>query len=255
MAGMRAALLVIGLSVVATSARDASACSCAGPSETLFSPLRDHDAPLNAHVVVELPNASVQPVVRAHGGADVPFTRKAIGGGTWSSMVELVPAAPLAPKTRYEVGVVDPKAHPPITIFGSFTTGTAADTTAPKLASLGPVLARKNARVMSGMCFASGPWLTLDGVAVSDPGRADARLSLLVWQGDANGRVDDTKPPLAIVAVADKHAQVGSGSICDSRRLALPEKGAVVFGFAATDEAGNRSATQKVRVDLGSATP
>lgn len=255
MVGMRAALLAVGVFVVAIGVRDASACSCAGPSESLFSPPRDHDAPLNAHVVVELPNPSVQPIIRAHGGGDVAFTRKAINGGTWSTMVELVPTAPLAPQTRYEVGVVDSKAHPPITIFGSFTTGTAADTTPPKLASLGPVLVRKNARVMSGMCFASGPWLTLDAIAASDPGRNDAHLSLLVWQGDANGRVDDTKPPLAIVAVSDKHAQVGSGSICDPRRLTLPEKGAVVFGFAATDEAGNRSPTQKVRVDLGSATP
>jgi len=238
---------------------DATACSCAGPRIALLGPTQIDDAPLNTRVRVEMPDPNASRVaggglvVRAHGGAVVPTTSRSIAPGRWLATLELTPNAPLAPATRYEVAVVDPTAHPSVTVLGTFKTGTTTDATAPRLDALGVAHAVRNPHPIGSMCQVAGPWIVLDGVAATDPGRADAKLVFGVWLGDAAGNVDANKPPTAIRRAHEGRLHLGQSSACDPYLFPLPAKGVVWLGIAALDEAGNASTMRKVKVDLDAA--
>jgi hypothetical protein len=236
--------------------RDAGACSCVGPEVALLSPDRVDDAPLNVRVRADVPSygssGAPQVVLRVHGGAVVETTSRSIPSGSVTT-VELTPKRPLAAQTRYEIAAVDTSRRPSITIFGTFKTGDATDTVAPKLDTLGVVTAHKATNAISSACQASGPWVTLDGVVASDPGRAGAQLGLAIWLGDGAGKVDDTKTPTAIEPLHGSSVQIGRSSICSPRSFPFPQTGQPWLGIALVDEAGNRSATRRVRVDLTNA--
>jgi len=120
----RSALVAAGLALGVHDV--ASACSCFDVEGTMLSPARDVPAPLNTHVLVDAFNAGKAPghdlVLRVHGGAEVPITWRNVTTRTFPS-AEIVPNAPLAPRTIYEVGIRDPRQHPPLLVFDTFTTG------------------------------------------------------------------------------------------------------------------------------------
>jgi hypothetical protein len=239
--------------------REAGACSCAGPKLTLLSPERVDDAPLNARVRVEAPvrqgGASGKIVLRAVGGAAIAATARSFSPGGAVEITELVPQAPLAASTRYEVALVDPEQYPSTIVFGTFRTGTATDTKAPRLDRVGAASAHRSKRPGGGSCQVPGPWVVIEGVGASDPGRAGAQLAFGVWLGDASGGVDASKPPTAIVTAFRGALHVGRTSLCDPRDFPLPKGKSVWLGVAAIDEAGNASAVRRVRVDLAGGGP
>jgi len=151
---MRKALFLAAISIASVARHDARACSCVGPRLVFLSPIDSDAAPLNAHVRIEAPTTNQQTsrfVLRAHGGATVTTTARTYAG-TSVTIIELVPSAPLPPSTRFEVATIDPTTHPPTTVIGTFKTGTASDTTAPRLDSLGRQRTRLNQHFGGGDC-------------------------------------------------------------------------------------------------------
>ncbi|MBS2016204.1 MAG: hypothetical protein JST00_25200 [Deltaproteobacteria bacterium] len=252
-------LALAGALAVTGVAHEASACSCVGPQLGLTVPVPATDAPLLTRVRIALPdparagvNGAV--VLRKHGGATVATTTRTFADGRWVATVEIVPTAPLAPDTTYEVAVVEPDAHPSTTVVTGFTTGKALDTTAPQLDALGAATVHRNARAMSSMCQTAGPWVTIEGVDAHDPSRPDASLVFGVWLADANGVIDAKKPPTALRTAHQRMLVIGQQSICDPYSFPFPRGGVVWLGVAAIDESGNTSAMRRVRIDLGAPT-
>lgn len=265
----------LGLTAVATSLapphrgmiRDAAACSCIGPRAAIVGPDRVDDAPLNVRVRAEIPRhapsggggagggaTSHGVVLRVHGGAVVDTTTRVVAPGGWLTTVELVPRAPLMPGTQYEVATIDPSAHPSVIVLGTFKTGSAADTTPPRIDAMGTAVATKQPNASSAACQVPGPWVTIDGVRAEDPGRPTAKLVFGVWIADAAGNADTRKPPTAFVTAKEGVLRVGQTSLCSPHSFPFPA-GAAAMGLviAAIDEAGNTSAPRKVRVDLAGA--
>ena len=244
-----------------TTERDVGACSCGGPDTTLLGPDRVDDAPINTRVRVEIPTAGAGAgagaggvVLRVHGrAAPIAATTRVIAPGGWTSFVELTPSAPLEPSTQYEVLTVDATKVPPNRVFGTFRTGRATDTTAPRIDAMGPAVAFKNANPMGSMCMVPGPWVTIEGVIVEDAGRRDAQLVFAVWLGDANGAIDTKKPPTALATAHAGRIDLGQTSLCDPHAFPFPKTGSAWLGIAAVDEAGNTSALRRLRVDLAGA--
>lgn len=251
--GLRVGLVALVTALAGERVPEAGACSCVGAQATLLTPDRVDDAPLNTRVRVEMPSVyttGARLVLRAVGSdADVPTaSRTMTPGGLVIS--ELVPQKPLAPETRYMVAFVDPARHPATTVLGTFKTGAAADNAAPQLDPLGATSAHVNPNATGGSCQVPGPWVTIETVRADDPGRKDAQLVFGVWLGDANGRIDATKPPTNLLRSYDGGLHVGRSSLCDPRSFPFPSSRFAWLGVAALDEAGNASAIRKVKVDL-----
>jgi hypothetical protein len=253
-----AAGLAIG-GLVVGGARDAGACSCGTPTLTLVTPDRLDAAPLNTKVRVDafgialdaLQKGTSKLVLRALGGQDVAVKTSApLGPAMGMTTIELTPVAPLAPSTRYAVAVVDAKRRPSTLVFGTFTTGTAADTTPPRLVKLGAVAAEHQPSASSASCGVPGPWVRAEGIEAVDPDRKDAQLAYAVWLGDAAGKIDSAKPPAAVVKSFNGKLLIGSSSVCDFRASPFPAAPFVWLGIAAVDEAGNASPVERVRVNL-----
>lgn len=246
------AALAASLVVRASCAMDARACSCVEPRDVLVGPSRIDDAPTNARIRVEVADAARagSVVVRASGDAAAVETSRR----TWPSgsltFVELTPKKPLAPSTRYEIAIVDKNKFPSTTVLGTFKTGTAADTTAPKLDAIGTAVAQGNARAGGGDCSIKGPWVDVGPFTVDDPGRPNAKLVYALWSGDANGNVDTSKPPSAMLLPHHKSLTIGQRSLCDPHGFDLPKTPFGSFAIAAVDEAGNTSAPKRFRVDF-----
>jgi hypothetical protein len=163
--------------------------------------------------------------------------------------VELTPTKPLAAGTRYEVAFIDPdpNAYPNTSVLSTFKTGTAADTTAPKLDAVGGAIAKGDAHAASSMCGIPGPWIEVSGIVASDPGRPNAKLRFAIWAGDAAGNVDTSKPPSALYARWDAVLVIGKRSLCDPHDFPIPGQApSMTIAIAAVDEAGNTSAPRKL---------
>lgn len=193
-------------------------------------------------------------VLRAHRGATVPTRAEVLSGGGMS-VVDLTPLAPLAAVTRYEVATVDPNKHPATTVLGTFKTGTDVDTTPPRLDSVGKIATHLNlGMVGGGNCSIRGPWITLSGYAIQDPGRKDAALGFAIWTADGAGKLDTKRPPDTLLFPFREQVSIGQTSLCDPR--SFPLKGPTMqFAIAVVDEAGNKSSEKRFRADLTRPSP
>lgn len=252
------AMVLVSADAVSTET-EAGACSCIGPTISLVTPDRVDDAPLDTKVRVEVPSHTAMAstgtlILRAHvDGTTIATTSRAISPGGSLSLVELSPSGPLAPKTQYEVAMVDPGKVPSTTVIGTFRTGATTDAAAPRLDSMGPAVAYMNPNPMGAACQVGGPWVTVDGLSAVDPGRAEAQLVYGVWLGDAAGNIDTKRAPTAIARAREGRLHVGQSSLCDPRGFPIPRAPSMWLGIAAIDEAGNKSAPRRVRVDLARA--
>jgi hypothetical protein len=253
---MRKALFSAAIVIALAARHEARACSCVGPHLSFLSPTNIDAAPTNTHVRIEAPSQNLQVSqfqLRVHDGATIATTAKTYPEAM-VTIVELVPSAALPASTRFEVATVDPAAHPPTTVIATFKTGTTADTTAPRLTSLGKQRTRLNATFGGGMCSIAGPWVTFDDFVGADE-RAGTTLAFAIWNSNASGVVDTSRPYDAIYFAYQHTLSLGQTSLCDPRRFDFHGAGTVSFAIAALDDAGNASAAIRARADLTKNTP
>jgi hypothetical protein len=235
--------------------RGAAACSCMGPSLAFLTPSGDAVS-RNAIVRIEVPTSSAGAgaaqassiVLREHGGAPVA-TRDASVPGAEVTLHQITPNDPLKADTRYEIAIVEPTKHPPTTVVGTFKTGSAIDNAPPRLDSIGAKYTHINTHFGGGDCSIRGPWITLTGVAASDPGRADAQLAFGVWQADASGKLDTKRMPDAFVFPYQNALTIGQSSLCSVHQFAF-NASVVTLAVAAFDESGNASRPITFRADV-----
>lgn len=255
---MRAALGLLAASVLTAffTSRDVRACSCGGPPWLLVSPWRSDTAPLNAHVLIEAPTAELDTrllVLRPHGATTAVAVQLRTYPDALVTYVELIPTAPLAPATRFEVAAVDPTAHPPVTVIGTFKTATSMDLSPPQLDGIGRRATHINPQANGAACEVQGPWIELSQLAVHDDW-PNAELLYGVWWADARGNVTTQRVPDTIVFPDRGVITLGRASLCSVARY--PLKGPIVtFAIAAMDEAGNISRPIHVSVDVTRASP
>ncbi len=229
-----------------------------GPDLRVLTPAKPDGVPTNTRVRVIMPavgqgHAFPTLALRAHGGAEVAATSR-IYADIAVSIVELMPSTPLVPGTRYEIAVVDASKHPATTVVSTFVTGTNADVAAPVLDALGTVGARENVRFGGGNCSIQGPWVTIDGFRVHDPGRNGAELVFGVWGRNAQGVLDTNRPPDMLIPAYRQTLTVGRSSLCDMRDF--PLQGPIVpLAIAVIDEAGNASPPRRFNVDVSRSSP
>jgi hypothetical protein len=246
-----------GLVLVALTEHDAGACSCRAPQAALITPDRVSDAPLNTIVRVERPLGEQSRVIlraRRSGRTweDIRTRSRTTAPGGELAMLELTPFAPLDPSTQYEVAIPEPPGTVVTeTVVGTFRTGTATDTTPPRLDALGVTTVVRNPHANGASCQVEGPWVVIEGVHAEDPGRPTAQLAFGVWLGDAAGNIDAQKPPAAILSVEEEKLHIGQYTLCDPHGFTMPKAPTAWFGIAALDEAGNASAVRRFRVALG----
>lgn len=236
----------------------ADACSCVEPEPEMISPSNVGLAPINARVRVALPGPGTgagqhQIVLRVRGGKAVPVQRRE---SVVSSRVyvELVPEAPLAPDTRYEVAVVVKDRRPGTLVFGTFETGTETDTAPPTGGKLGKPEVYKTSPWSGTSCSIGSPWVSIPVTAKgSDPGHAGARSLYAVWVADAGGRIDTRAPATTFLAPVEGALTLGKTSYCDPDDFPLPPRGRLTIGVALIDEAGNHGAVQRMVIDVSAA--
>jgi hypothetical protein len=249
-------MVLLVLIAVSVASDDARACSCVGPHFVFLSPMGADSAPVNVHVRLEAPSNAQGAqtfVVRAHGSATAVTVQTRTYAEPSVTIVELVPSASLPALTRFEVATVDPTAHPPTTVIGTFKTGSTADTTAPRFDSIGKQRTRLNTHFGGGDCSIQGPWIALSDLVAHDD-RPDGQLAYAVWAADATGTLNTTRGPDTLVFPYNNAISIGQTSLCDPRRFTF--RGSVVtLAVAAVDESGNTSRSIRIRADLTHDTP
>jgi hypothetical protein len=140
-------------------------------------------------------------------------------------------------------------------VLGTFRTGAAADTAAPRLKSGGVVEAHRNVHFGGGDCSIQGPWIDVTGADAEDPSRPNAQILWGVWQSGPSGKIDGSKPPATMIQPYRGRITIGQRSLCDPHAFPLPTKGVLSFGIAPIDEAGNIGTMKTHRVDMSAATP
>jgi len=184
-------------------------------------------------------------VLRKHQGADV--TVKRIDSPLPSmAHVDLVPAQPFEADTRYEVALVNPAEHPSTLVFGTFVTGTSADTTPPSPPQISKTIVNGRRSSAGTSCAVGTPWAEVFLSGGRDPDRDEAELLYAVWASNAQGILDLNGPPTAFLVEYKGKLKLGKTSYCDSDEFPLPRQGAVKLAIATVDEAGNRSSIQRV---------
>lgn len=188
-------------------------------------------------------------MLRKHHGDEVPAKR--IDSPMQSiAHVELIPDKSLEPDTRYEVAFVAADQHPSTLVFGTFMTGNAPDAQAPVPPKMGkPVVNAHRGSAMTS-CAVSTPWIQIATSDARDPERDGARLLHAVWMSNAKGAIDLNGPPTAFLMERDGKIRLGRTSHCDPDEFPLPTKGTITLAIAAVDEAGNRSAVQRMNVTM-----
>lgn len=194
-------------------------------------------------------------MLRGPGGIEVATTVRSLSFARYMVEEELTPLAPLAPSTKYEIASVDPNAHPSVTVAGAFTTGTASDTTPPRIDKIGAATVRHNPAPVSSMCETTGPWVKLEGIVAQDPGRPEASLLLVAWRGDSTGAIDTKMHPIAIRMASEGQLFLGRASSCDPYGEDLAPSGMLHLGIAVIDESGNTSPVRKLSIDLAKSVP
>jgi hypothetical protein len=197
-----AALIVCAACATLATTHASRACEVLAPDFVLpASPA----APLNVHLwfmglPLELSSGASLSLVSSPGAPPAPAVDMRVWEG--SMLLEIVPRAPLAARTRYELWASPHRApweastrpaHPPV-LLGTFRTGGDVDVTPPSA----PVLARVVRRPAFTSCSASL------GIEIATPAADPQGGAVLyaVWFAGADGHVAYDAPPDAIAPYA-----------------------------------------------------
>jgi hypothetical protein len=150
---------------------------------------------------------------------------------------ELAPDAPLAPKTRYEVLMLDALGKSPVRVVGTFVTTSAADHVAPEWSA---IIEEAELRHPSGMIDCGEG----DSLVMRVPPAKDAstvRWEIYVAPGDAT--IDWSKQPSGVVFPTEIYGngnlQLTIGDDPGAPSVPLPKASSVRVGVRPIDVAGN----------------
>lgn len=245
-------------------------CGLSPPVHTL--PRRGVAAPLNAHVVVSRPSASsgyevTLTTAPARGAAERAriAVKRSVDANHAFEHVELVPAAPLLPRTAYEVWGGG-------AIVGAFTTGDATDTSAPTWAGARGGKAyvppkanaqRTTSRVIRLAEECGEPYVEIESIApAADDQTPENDIRYALWAGDPKAALDYGKPPFGwcTIDVAAQRSSTlngrqpifvlryGNTEGLDDDLRELPPMRPLLVGVRAIDLAGNASAPSELVV-------
>lgn len=222
---------------------------CGALAPSLLFPIDGQEAPLNSKITISL---GVQRdwvsrvVLRPRRGAAVEVSNAPLPGPLGQVLVQLSPKQPLEPNTQYELAIIRPADdHPNALIFGTFVTGSTSDGKAPTIRLEGSHYFEEADR--DGVVKS---WLEI-GVGTEDGDRQGTGKMFAIWFPDAKGRLVTTGPAALYVRQDASVVRVSSPDLCNGWNVPLPSKlGATEFGLAALDEANNRSAIVRVKVDF-----
>jgi hypothetical protein len=241
---------IVALSVTARS----DACSCAPPIAWVTPGPLDA-APVNTHVLVTFDEhaqwcimfptcvatqSSVALRVAAHdkvAASIVPthVVRKTSMGNFVHE--DLAPDGTLAPKTRYEVVLVDALGKAPVRVIGTFVTTAAADAGKPEWAAT--IEQAELAHPSSFMDCGEGDSMTLRVPSVKD--ESAVLWEIFVAPGDV--AIDWSKPPSAVLFPSERYPNgksllvVGHDPCAPS--VPLPKANSVRIGVRPIDVAGH----------------
>ncbi|MBI4508315.1 MAG: hypothetical protein HY698_01680 [Deltaproteobacteria bacterium] len=213
-------------------------------------------APLNTRVRITFPREakSDKVLIReklAKGAPRAPVVVKSERRDFQSAdfrMAELVPDAPLAPLTRYEVLVLHSGGKE--TAIGEFSTGGEPDTTPPSWEGLVKATFFQLPATCCN-CSTGSPYATLVTSKATDPESKSSALSYEIWASDENGQVDFSKPPLMILRDWSGHISLGHQSQCTPANFRFPEKRtSLKIGVRVVDLAGNQGKPSEIEIDL-----
>lgn len=150
---------------------------------------------------------------------------------------ELAPDAPLAPKTRYEVLMLDALGKSPVRVVGTFVTTSAADHVAPEWTA---IIEEAELRHPSGFIDCGEG----DSLVMRIPPAKDAsavRWEIFVAPGDAT--IDWSKQPSGVVFPTEIYGngklQLTIGDDACAPSVPLPKASSVRLGVRPIDVAGN----------------
>jgi hypothetical protein len=175
-------------------------------------------------VWVEVPTTLAEAAVTLRGGGPVDLRR--YGSGE-ERIIEVVPRAPLAAHTRFDVLMGNE-------IVGVIVTGDSVDDTPPRWDGL---VTGEVSVVPAAGCGTGEPVVVFGLGKRSDDGTATAALRFGIWVGDAGKPFDYAKPPTTVVSATGDKLVLGHDSRCLPSNLDLPATLAV--GIRVIDFAGN----------------
>jgi hypothetical protein len=251
-------LAVLAVSSVTTRGET---CSCVAPIAWV-SPGPVDPAPLNAHLMVTFDEhaewcavpgncvateSTVALRVAAHDGVPASMVPTHVVHETpLSNFVhqELAPDAALAPKTRYEVLLVDGLGKAPVRVVGTFVTRTTTDVAQPEWSATIDLaeLSHPSSMISCG----DDDTMALRVSAVKD--ESAIRWEIFVTPGDV--AIDWTKPPTAVQLPTESYPNGKSLLVVGyepcSASVALPKSKSVRVGVRPVDVAGNRGREAEV---------
>jgi hypothetical protein len=257
--------LVLVVMIVAGT-RDARAI-CGEPPPIATSPHRRDLAPTNARVTMTVRRDWRQGTTFELRTAPAPGRERALvptkvrqsNSGDYERF-ELVPDAPLAPGTAFEIWATRGE------LIGAFVTGAYADTSPPTWSGLttgtaykkpAPVRGRPGVITLSEECGEHFLSLRTAAVAVDDHTK-DIRYA--VWAAPSTQKIDYTRPPLGWTRIDEENARLASppgkpisytlgyGNTDFDNDIDLPTVRPLLVGVKAIDLAGNESAPSELAV-------
>jgi hypothetical protein len=242
--------VAIASGVALALAPGAASAICGQPPPVDVWPHHDSGAaPTNTRVVIAMARGWRRGATLSLRTAPLPGKPRAPIAATeraWTTTdverATLVPDAPLAPRTAYELWTSRGE------IVGLFTTGDAPDTTPPTFRGV------EGARVLerTGPIECGLPRLVANGKALATDDRTEQRdILYAVWAEP--GAIDYTKPPRGWTTAEDDRRGRGFTLTYGSTEqgdddLDLPAKRPLRIGIRAIDLAGNASAPSEVTV-------
>jgi hypothetical protein len=213
-----------------------AACACAQPA-IIVVPRPGDVAPRNSHIWISVPPAlaDVQASFRGPGAGPADTVR--YGSGE-ERIIELVPRAPLAGHTRYEVLLGSE-------VVGQLVTGDTMDQTPPTWDGL------KTGEVSPGTDSGCGAGETLVVLGLGkrdDDATPAASLRYAIWIGAQGKDIDYTQPPTTVVTANRDHLALGRESRCNPANLDL--QGAFAVGVRVLDLAGNAGEPSEADIKL-----
>jgi hypothetical protein len=255
-------LLLLSAALISAPIR---ADACVGEARTpVVYPRASDIAATNTHVWIFLqddwspPKGKIMGLDKVHVtiGAEKtePVIRRDFGSGN-IRVIELIPRAPLKPRTRYDVDLSLGDEH----IWSQrFATGEAPDAAPPRWSGVSKVSVKSTSARQAQFCNRcpepGRPWIEIELERPSDDTTPETEILYAVWLPDKQGHLDDSKPATTYLEPLPRGRLV-LGINDDCGGAAWPTQLATFKGpfkgiLRAVDLAGHSGSPVEIKVNL-----